>query len=284
MEAVGKDNSLTTGRAIRGTVLHIVLVIGAIVMVGPFLWMALSGLKSSSDIFRVPPTFFPSQWEWGNIKSSFTQLPFGRAYFNSFYISVLVVGGQLITCSMAAYAFAKINFPFRNTIFIVFLATMMVPAQVTIVPLYLIMKWLGWIDTHLSLIIPGALFNAFGVFLLRQFFMGLPNELFEAAIIDGAGVWKVYWSIMLPLVRPALSALGIVSFMGSWNNFFYPLIFLNSTNNFTVPILLNMFKGLYSVDWPDMMAASTIAVFPVLIAYLIGQRYIIEGITLTGIK
>jgi multiple sugar transport system permease protein len=155
---------------------------------------------------------------------------------------------------------------------------------VTIVPLYLIMKWLGWIDSPISLIVPGALFNAFGVFLLRQFFMGLPNELFEAAVMDGAGVWKTYWSIMLPLVRPALSALGIVSFMGSWNNFFYPLIFLNTTSKFTVPILLNMFKGLYSVNWPDMMAASTIAVLPVLIAYLIGQRYIIEGITLTGIK
>lgn len=280
-----KNKSIApVSRGIRSIPLHVILLLGSIVMIGPFIWMALSGLKTSSDIFRVPPTLFPSTWEWSNIGHSFTVLPFGRAYFNSFYISLLIVGGQLLTCSMAAFAFAKIKFPFRNSLFILFLATMMVPPQVTVVPLYLILKWFGWLDSSLSLIIPGALFNAFGVFLLRQFFLGIPTDLHEAAILDGASLWKIYSKVMLPLIRPALSALAIVSFMGSWNNFFYPLIFLNTPSRFTVPLLLNMFKGLYSVDWPDMMAASTIAVLPVLIVYIIAQRYIIEGITLTGIK
>lgn len=277
-------NGVATARWTGSFFKHLILIFLSVVMVGPFIWMALSGLKTSADIFQVPPTLFPTTWEWSNIWHSLTILPFGRAYFNSFYISVLVVGGQLVTCSMAAYAFAKIKFPFRNTIFLIFLATLMVPAQVTIVPLYLIMKDLGWLNTSLTLIVPGALFNAFGVFLLRQFFMGIPHELTEAAVIDGASPWRIYRSILLPLIRPALSALGVVSFLGNWNNFFYPLIFLNSQDQFTVPVLLNLFKGLYSVDWPDMMAASTIATVPVLIVYLLGQRYIIEGIALTGIK
>ncbi|WP_425386996.1 carbohydrate ABC transporter permease [Alicyclobacillus herbarius] len=272
--------SSNIGRAL----LHVVLSIGAIVMVAPFVWMVLSSLKTPADIFRIPPTLFPTTWQWSNFPEALSELPFGRAYFNSFYISVLVVGGQLLTCSMAAFAFAKIRFRFRNALFLLFLATMMVPAQVTIVPLFLIMKEFGWLNTSLSLIVPGALFNAFGVFLLRQFFMSIPDEIQEAAIMDGANLWHIYVRIMLPLVRPALSALGVVSFMGSWNNFFYPLVFLNSPNQFTVPVLLNLFKGLYSVNWPDMMAASTIAVIPVLIVYIIGQRYIIEGIAMTGIK
>ncbi|MCL6633649.1 MAG: carbohydrate ABC transporter permease [Alicyclobacillus herbarius] len=272
--------SSNIGRAL----LHVVLSIGAIVMVAPFVWMVLSSLKTPADIFRIPPTLFPTTWQWSNFPEALSELPFGRAYFNSFYISVLVVGGQLLTCSMAAFAFAKIRFRFRNALFLLFLATMMVPAQVTIVPLFLIMKEFGWLNTSLSLIVPGALFNAFGVFLLRQFFMSIPDEIQEAAIMDGANLWHIYVRIMLPLVRPALSALGVVSFMGSWNNFFYPLVFLNSPNQFTVPVLLNLFKGLYSVNWPDMMAASTVAVIPVLIVYIIGQRYIIEGIAMTGIK
>lgn len=275
---------VTPGRVVRGGILHLVLILISITMVGPFVWMALSGLKNTADIFHVPPTLFPSVWEWGNIWHSLTVLPFGTAYFNSGYISVTIVIGQLFTCSMAAFAFAKIQFPLKNFLFILFLATLMVPAQVTIVPLYLIMKQLGWIDTHLSLIVPGVLFNAFGVFLLRQFFMSVPNELHEAAVVDGANMWQIYWRIMLPLVRPALAALGITSFLGSWNNFFYPLIFLNTPARFTVPLLLNLFKGLYAVDWPDMMAASTIAILPMLIVYIIGQKYFIEGIAITGIK
>ena len=155
---------------------------------------------------------------------------------------------------MAAYAFAKITFPFREPLFILFLATMMVPGQVTIIPLYLIMKNIGWLDTHLAIIVPSAPLNAFGVFLLRQFFRGIPKEMEEAAIVDGANRWTIYARIMLPLIKPALSALGIFTFLGMWNNFFNPLIFLSGTDKFTVPMMLNLYRGMYSTDWTLMMA------------------------------
>jgi multiple sugar transport system permease protein len=274
----------TKNFGVNTLLLHVVLIIGAFIMTMPFIWMILSALKDLSQIFIIPPKWIPDPWVWTNFKQSLTALPFGRAYFNSFYINIIVVTSQLITCSMAAYAFAKIRFPFREPLFILFLATMMVPGQVTIIPLYLMMKNIGWLDTHLSIIVPSSLFNAFGVFLLRQFFRSIPKEMEEAAIVDGANRWTIYTRIMLPLIKPALAALGIFTFLGMWNNFFYPLIFLNSTEKFTVPLLLNLFRGLYVTDWTLMMAGSAIAIIPVLIVYIIGQRYIIEGVTLSGIK
>ncbi len=264
-------------------ILHIVLSIGALFMVFPFVWMILTSLKDIGQAFIIPPKWIPDPFVWSNYPASLQALPFGRAYFNSFYISFLVVGVTLLTASMAAYAFAKIRFPGHEIVFMMFLATMMVPGQVTIIPLYLIMQQLGWVDTHLSIIVPGMLFNAFAVFLLRQFIRGIPKELEEAAIVDGANRWKIYWTIILPLLVPALSALGIFLFLGSWNNYFTPLIFLSDPNLFTVPLMLDQFKGQYTVDWTLLMAGSAIAVIPVLIVYLIGQRKIIEGITLTGL-
>ncbi|NBD25584.1 carbohydrate ABC transporter permease [Paenibacillus glycinis] len=264
--------------------LHLLLIAASILMIAPFWWMISSGLKDLSQIFIIPPKMFPDPWVWSNIHRSLTAMPFDKAYFNSAYISICIVLGQLLTCSMAAYAFAKINFPFRNTFFILFLSMLMVPEQVTIVPLYVILKNFGWLDTHLSLIIPDSLFSAFGVFLLRQFFLGIPRDLSESAYVDGANMWTIYWRIMIPLVKPALAALAIIAFLGTWNNFFRPVIFLSTTDNFTVPLMLSTFKGLYVTDWTLMMSGSAIAVIPVLLVYLLLQRYIIEGITMTGIK
>ncbi|KRF32216.1 sugar ABC transporter permease [Paenibacillus sp. Soil787] len=272
------------GSKISTIILHVLLILASVVMFGPFLWMAFSGLKDLAQIFQVPPTLFPNPWRWENISRSLTAMPFDKAYINSAYISVIVVLSQLLTCSMAAFSFAKIDFPFRNVLFILFLSMLMVPEQVTIVPLYIILKKLGWLDTHLSLIVPDALFSAFGVFLLRQFFMGIPRDLSEAAYVDGANMWKIYWRIMVPLIRPALASLAIVSFLGNWNSFFKPVIFLSSTDNFTVPLMLSTFKGLYVTDWTLMMSGSAIAVMPVLLVYLVLQRNIIEGISMTGIK
>lgn len=263
--------------------LHIALIIGAFVMVFPFLWMVLTSLKDFSQAFLIPPKWIPDPWVWSNYPASLQALPFTRAYFNSLYISVIVVAATLLTASMAAYAFAKIRFPLREPLFMLFLATMMVPYQVTIIPLYLIMTNIGWVDSHLALIVPGALFNAFAVFLLRQFIRGIPKELEEAAIVDGAGRFLIYWRIILPLLVPAMAALGIFVFLGSWNSFFHPLIFLSTPDRFTVPLMLNQFRGQYTVDWTLLMAGSAIAVIPVLIIYVIGQRQIIEGITLTGL-
>jgi multiple sugar transport system permease protein len=264
-------------------ILHVILALGAFVMVFPFIWMILTSFKDISQAFLIPPKWIPDPWVWENYPNSLQALPFGRAYFNSFYITLLVTGFTLITASMAAYAFAKIDFPGREILFLMFLATMMVPGQVTIIPLFLIMKALGWVDTHLALIVPGALFNAFAVFLLRQFIRGIPKEMEEAATIDGCNRWRIYWQIILPLLVPAMAALGIFLFLGSWNEFFRPLIFLNSPDLFTVPLMLNQFRGQYTVDWTLLMAGSAIAVIPVLVVYIILQRRIIEGITLTGL-
>ncbi|MBP3950941.1 carbohydrate ABC transporter permease [Bacillus suaedae] len=264
--------------------LHGLLIFGALVMVFPFIWTVLSSLKDMSQIFIIPPKWIPDPFVWNNFRSSLEAMPFAQAYFNSFYITMIIVVATLFTASMAAYAFAKIKFKGANLLFILFLATMMIPKQVTMIPLYLVMDWLGWLDTHLTLIVPGALFNAFAVFLLRQFVLGIPKELEEAAVMDGAGYFRIYWSVILPLIRPALAAIGIFTFMGAWNNFIDPLIYLNSPTNFTVPLLLNQFKGLYTADWSLMMAGTVISIVPVLIVYVIAQKQIIEGIAITGVK
>jgi multiple sugar transport system permease protein len=278
--------SIKLGKKIKPTriLLHIVLIFGAFLMVAPFLWTISSSLKDMSQIFLVPPKWFPDPVTFQNYPNSLTAMPFGKAYFNSFYITGLVVFLNILTCSMAAYAFAKIRFYGSNVLFILFLATMMIPKQVTMVPLYLIMDKLGWIDTHLAIIVPAGLFNAFGVFLLRQFIRGIPNELEEAAVLDGANPLRIYWSVILPLIRPALAAFGIFSFMGIWNGFLEPLIYLSTPEKFTVPLLLNTFKGLYFTDWSLMMAGTTISIIPVLVVYIIAQKQIIEGIALTGSK
>ena len=273
-----------TRKHLGEALLHVVLILGALTMIVPFLWMVGTSLKDYSQVFNLPPNWIPDPVMWSNYPDSFNALPFGRAYWNSFYIAAIVVTSQLLTCSMAGYAFARINFPFRETIFILFLATLMIPHQVTIIPTYLIMRDLGWLDTHFALIVPPALFSAFGVFLLRQFIKGLPEELEESAILDGANRWRIYWQIIMPLIKAPLAALAIFSFLAQWNNFFNPNIFLSTPEKFTIPLLLNQFRGLYVTDWTLMMAASAIAVIPVLIIYLIGQRYIIEGVALTGLK
>lgn len=263
--------------------LHLFLATGALLMALPFIWMVLSSFKDISQVFVVPPTWWPSPAHPENLANAWNALPFARAYLNSAYITVTIVVMQLLTCAMAAYAFARIRFPFRGGLFVLFLATLMVPSQLTVIPLYLIMKWIGWLDTHWAIIVPAALFNAFGVFMLRQFIKGIPVALEEAAIVDGASRWTVFWHIVLPLLRAPLAALGIFSFLAQWNNFFGPLIFLSTPEKFTVPLLVAQFKGQYTTDFPLMMAAASIAVVPVLVVFVLSQRYIVEGIALTGV-
>ena len=264
--------------------LHLVLIIGAIFMVVPFVWMLLTSLMTTAQAFAVPPSFIPNPFMWSNYPQSFNALPFNLAYMNSAIVAVSVTVVQLITCAMAAYAFARIQFPGREIIFFVFLATMMIPFQLTIIPIFLTMKQIGLLDTLLSLILPPALFSAFGVFLLRQFILGLPLELEEAAIVDGANRWTIFWKVILPLLRAPLAALGIFTLIGQWNDFFRPLIMLNTPSNFTVPLMLSQFRGQYATEWTLVMAGSVIAVLPLLIVYVIAQRHIIRGIAMTGLK
>ncbi|WP_020525505.1 carbohydrate ABC transporter permease [Catelliglobosispora koreensis] len=264
-------------------VLHTVLILGGLTMLFPFVWMVLTSFKSDQQMLLNPQEVLPEPWRAENYSDALTAAPFARAFWNSFYIAAITVTGTLITSAMAAYAFARIRFRGRGLLFGVFLATQMVPAQVTIVPLYLMMSKLGWVDTHLALIIP-AMVNPFAVFLLRQFILAVPAELEDAGRIDGAGHWTIFWRIVLPNIRPGLGALGIIVFLGSWNSFFFPLIFLNTTELFTVPMLIAQFVGQHDLtSYGLVMAANVVTVVPMLIAFLIGQRRIINSLASSGL-
>jgi multiple sugar transport system permease protein len=263
---------------------HILLVIGALLMALPFLWMVFSSFKPLDEIFAQPPKLLPQVWAPENYSTAWSGANFPLAFFNSFYIAIVVTTVSVLTSAMAAYSFARIRFFGSGPLFMVFLATMMVPIQLTIIPLYIIMSKLGWVDTHLSIIVPAALFNAFGVFLLRQYVRGIPVELEEAAAIDGAGRVRIFFQIILPLLRTPMVALGIFTFLGQWNSFFVPLIFLNSDDKFTIQLLVNQFKGVYASDWTSLMAAATLAAAPLLIIFIVAQKQIVEGIALSGSK
>lgn len=263
---------------------QVVLIAMAVLALFPFLWMISTSLKGSEEAFAYPPKLIPKIFHWDNYRKAMTALPFDKTYLNSLKLAVINVTGQVLTSAMAGYALGKLRFRGSNVVFGGFIAVMMVPYTVISIPLFLIFSQLNLIDTHLSIILMTVAYMPMGVFLCRQFIMALPDELMEAGIIDGANYGSMFFRIVLPLVKPALASLGIFSFMWNWNSFYTPLIFLNSQEKYTVPLLLNMFKGKYTVDWSLIMAASTIAVIPVLAVYLFAQKYIIEGITITGMK
>ncbi len=263
---------------------YLVIIAGALVMVFPFYWMILNSLREMALSFRIPPIFYPTQFKWQNYVAAWTAYPYGRAYINSFIVTASVVLVSLFTTSLAGYVFAKMRFIGKKILFPLILATMMIPFQVTMIPVYLIVRALGLYNTLLALIVPSALFNATGVFLLRQFMRGVPSEYNDSAYIDGAGYFRIYVSVMLPLIKTALVSLGIFIFVGVYNDFLMPLILLRDFKNFTVPILLAQMKGIYYTDIATSDAAAAIAVVPVLVIYVWAQRYIIEGISLTGLK
>jgi ABC-type sugar transport system, permease component len=253
-------------------------------MILPFLWMISTSLKGEGSVFSYPPQIIPNPFHPDNYQRAWNMLPIDMAYLNSLKIAIIVTAGSLLTCSMAGYAFGKMNFAGKKLWFMILLATMMIPGQVTLIPMFMWFSEINWVDTHWPLLIPPILSNAFGVFLLRQFMSSIPGELEDAGRIDGLNPWLIYWKIMLPNCKPALAALGIFTFMGNWNNFLTPLIYLNDQNKFTLPLIIASFQGLYSTDWTLLMAASCISLVPVLIVYIFAQRYFIEGITLSGLK
>ena len=283
-QGVKKTDDEDRGFRLGRIPVHILLIIFAILMFIPFLWMVFSAFKPLDEIFMRPPKILPNAWTVDGFRTAWEGAPFATAYLNSFLVASLVTIITLLTCAMAAYAFARIRFPGNNVLFGIFLATMMVPFQLTIIPLYIILGQLQWIDTHLALIVPAGLFNAFGVFLMRQYVRGIPVELEEAAAIDGAGRVRMFTTIILPLLKTPMTALGIFVFLGQWNDFFRPLIFLNSEEKFTIPMVVNYFKGAYASDWTSLMAATTMAALPMLIIFIIAQKQIVEGIALSGSK
>lgn len=262
---------------------YVLLSLIGIAMLMPFIWMVSTSLKEPADVFTYPPQWIPDPVVFKNYPDAWNAVPFGRFFINSILVSVSVTFGQLFTASFAAYAFARLNFPGRDKLFLAYLATMMIPGQVTMIPVFILIKKLGWIDTYQALILPG-MFTAYGTFMLRQFFLTIPKELEEAAIVDGCSHFGIYWRIILPLSKPALATLGTFIFLGSWNDFMWPLIVTSSMEMKTLPIGLASFQGLYTTDWTLLMAASMIVLAPVLIVYIFNQRFFVKGIVLTGIK
>lgn len=273
-----------TASAANQLLTYLVLLVVLIATVAPFYWMLNTSLQTRENVFRWPPMAIPNPIHVQNYTDVFDLMPMANALLNSIKISTLATLGTLTTCSMAAYAFAKIKFRGKSALFMGFLSTIMIPGQVTLIPLFIVFSRLGWIDTHLPLMVPFILLNAYGVFLLRQFMLGIPDAYIEAARLDGANHLQIYARIVLPLCKPALITLGLFSFIGNWNNFLGPLIFLNTDTNFTVPLIINSFRTVYNVEWGLLMAASVVSLIPCLLLYLVGQRYFVQGVTLAGLK
>lgn len=254
----------------------------AVTTVAPFLWMISTSLKEPGQVFTYPPQWIPDPIVWSNYVGVWTIVPFGKFFVNTFFVATTVTVLHLVTCTLAGYAFARLHFPGRDRLFYLYLGTLMIPGQVTLIPAFVLIKYLGWVDTYFALIIP-PIFGAFGTFLLRQFFLTIPTELEDAARIDGAGYLGILTRIILPISGPALATLGIFTFMGQWNSFLWPLVVTNSTAMMVISVGLRYFQGSYATDWPKLMAAASMALVPVLIVFLMGQKYFVRGIALTGI-
>lgn len=264
---------------------HIVLLLGSFIMVLPFLWMVSTSLKTPTDILReFPPRLIPSTFMISNYSTALTSLPFDRYFFNSLLVATTVTILQLLTSSLAAYAFARLRFKGRNTLFFLYLIGLMIPFPVLLLPNFLMIRQLGWFDSYLALIVPPA-FSAFSIFLLRQYYRGLPMDYDESARIDGASSLRIWWSILLPNSRPALAALAVFTFLGTWNDFLWPLVVTNSESMRTLPVGLSTFQGQFTVRWELLMAGSVVALIPVLIVYFFAQNWIIKGLSVSsGLK
>jgi len=257
-----------------------------VIEIAPVSWLFSTSLRDPARSFDLPPDFLPTDFQWRNYLAviNSTEIDFLLFFFNSLKIAIIVTAAQLLTCAMAAFSFARLRYPGRDAVFFIFLGTMMIPGTVIIVPTFILMRTLGLIDTHWALILP-ALTSAFGVFLLRQQFLTLPEELMEAARMDGAGFFRIFWQVALPLIGPGLSALAIFTFLGSWNNFFGPLLYLRSWEKFTYPIAIVNLQGYMGQgNRAHVLAGVMMGVFPVLALFLVAQRHVIRGIAVTGLK
>ena len=263
---------------------HLVLLAGSVAFALPFIWMLSTSLKADRQIFSWPPIWIPNPIVWGNYPAVFIYAPLHIYFFNTLLIATAQVFGAVLTCSLAAYGFSRLRAPGRDKIFMVMVSQMMIPGIVTLVPLYILFAKMNWIDTFYPLTVPALLGSPFYIFMLRQFFMTIPMELEEAALMDGAGRLHIWWAIVMPLAKPALATVAIFAFMGAWNDFTGPLIFLNSQSKFTLALGLQSFMFGYSTMWGPLMAASTLMVLPILLIFFLAQKYFIQGIALTGLK
>ena len=262
---------------------YVILLALAGSMLIPFLWMISTSLMGELEVYQFPPKLLPSTPRWSNFAEAMTLQPFWRFFLNTAIVAAASVAGQLLFCSMAAYAFARMRFKWRDRIFGLYLATMMIPAIVTIIPAFLIINIFGWMNTYWELFTP-TISSVWGIFLLRQFFQTIPRDLEDAARVDGASEFTIFWKVILPLSKPALATLAIFAFMGSWKDFLWPLIVTTRTDMRTLELGIAGFNTMYTTDWPHQMAAAVVVMLPIVIVFFIAQKYFVRGITLTGMK
>lgn len=272
-----------TKRKLQRTILWIVLLVLGITMILPFLWTVSASFKSNNEIFQVPFEWIPTKLKWDNYEEVWTAVPFLTYFLNTLKLSVIVTVGQVVTCSLAAYSFSKMNYPGRDKIFMCYLATMMIPWHAIMIPQFMIIKNMGLYDSHWSLILL-QLFSAFGVFLMRQYMMGVPKELSEAARIDGCGELAIYGKVIMPICRPAVATLIIFTFNFMWNDYMGPMIYLTSDRLKTIQIGLASFSSLYRTDYGPIMAGTVCSLIPMIIIFVTAQKYLIEGVAFSGIK
>jgi ABC-type glycerol-3-phosphate transport system permease component len=271
-------------RLISQVISHTILLIGALIMVVPFIWMLSTSFKAPGKTFVYPPEWFPQPFVWQNYVNMWTALPFNQFFLNSIKISTLSTIGQLITCSMGAFAFSILRFKGRDFLFLVLIATLMIPYQVTLIPTFILFSKVGWVGTHLPLWVPAFWGGAFGTFLLRQFYLTIPIELAESARIDGANIFQIFTHIYLPLSKPAMATLGIFTFMWRWNDLLDPLIYVSELKQLTLTVGLSFFQNQYGGKWTLMMAGAVVSILPILLIFFFAQKYFIQGIAMTGIK
>lgn len=262
---------------------YVVLILMAVIMVLPFVWSVLTSFKTQAESLMVPPKIFPSTWNFDNYKSVNELFPFGIFFVNTLIMVVVRVVCAVLFSALAGYAFARLEFPFKNFLFTLVLIQMMVPGQIFILPQYMIVSKLGWLDTIKALALPGVV-STFGTFLLRQFFMQLPRDLEEAAVLDGCSIWKIFWKVMLPLTKSGLASVAIFTALFAWKDMMWPLIVNTSTNKMTLSSGLASLSSQYSVNYPHLMAASLIAIVPMIILFLMFQKQFVEGIATSGTK
>jgi multiple sugar transport system permease protein len=264
--------------------LYAALIAGLVLMIGPFVWMILGSFKTTGELRRLPPTFLPEDPTTANYDELFDRLDFPRYFFNSMVVALFVTAGNLLFCSMLGYALAKLEFPGKRVLFTLMLGTLMVPSIVTFMPLFVLVSNMNLVNTHAGLILP-FLVGAFGAFLMRQFIDGIPDELLDAARIDGAGEYRIFFRIILPLCGPALATLAILTFLGSWNAFLWPLVVASTEDMYTLPVALALYAvGQNATRYGLLMAGSVVVVLPIIALFLLLQRYFVRGITMTGIK
>ncbi len=265
-------------------VAYLILSLMAVVSIFPFVWMVSTSLKGQSQIFAWPPKLIPDPVLWHNYLDVFDLVPFGRYFLNTIGYTAAVTIGQVVFCALAGFAFARLRFPGRDFIFLLYLGTMMIPATVTLVPSFILMRWFGWVNTIWSMTVPGMFGSAFGTFLMRQFFLTIPSELDDAATIDGASRFRIFWQINLPLAKPALAVLAVFTITHVWNDFVWPLIMLHDQELYTLTLGLASIRGGIQSQtfWALLMASSTMAIAPLILIFLFAQRFFTEGIAVTG--